>query len=327
MIYKKVKKIEEKISVIGIGCWNFGGDWDDSSDKNTEEIVMEALDKGINFFDIAPVYGFSHSETVFGEIMNKNGFRNKILIASKCGLRWNENRKTRNDLSRKSILWEIDQSLTRLQTDHIDIYQLHWPDHSTPIEETAETLKELKKAGKIRYVGLSNFSEDDVKKFENLIEINSQQSLYNMLERNTSSYHNIPLEYKTEDEVLPHVREHGQAFLPYSPLFQGLLTGTWNTRNNFSERDIRNENPKFTEPLFSKYFNAAQALSAYADEIGHPLNEIAVNWLRQKEEVTTVIAGVDNPEQLRENLKCLEWELTDKMLEEIDGIIEPFRYL
>lgn len=327
MIYRKVEKVKEKISVIGIGCWNFGGDWDGSSDKNTENIILTALEAGINFFDIAPVYGFSHSETVLGHIMKKYGFRNKILIASKCGLRWDKSRKTRNDLSRKSILWEIDQSLSRLQTDHIDIYQLHWPDHATPIEETADTLKELKKAGKIRYVGLSNYSQEEVKKFEQLIEVNSQQSLYNMLERNTTSYHNIPLEYKTEEEILPYVKEHGQAFLPYSPLFQGLLSGKWKDKNHFSKHDIRNENPKFSEPVFSKYFNTAQELKVYADVIGHPLNEIALNWLRQKEEVTTIIAGASNPEQMKQNLRCLEWELTSQMLKEIETIIEPYKYL
>ncbi len=327
MLYKKVKKIEEEISVIGIGCWNFGGDWDESNDKNTEDIILTALDNGINFFDIAPVYGFSHSETVLGNIMKKHGFRNHILIASKCGLRWDESRKTRNDLSRKSILWEIDQSLSRLQTDHIDIYQLHWPDHTTPIEETAETLKELKKAGKIRYVGLSNFSQGDVRKYEKYIEVNSQQSLYNMLERNTLSYHNIPLEYKTEEEVLPYVKEQGQAFLPYSPLFQGLLSGTWKDKNNFSKNDIRNENPKFSEPAFSKYFNKTQELNEYANKIGHPLYEIAMNWLRQKEEVTTIIAGANNSEQMIQNLHCLNWDLTTQMMLDLETIIEPLKYL
>lgn len=324
MIYKQVKKIKEPISAIGIGCWNFGGDWDFSDDSNTEKIVLRAIDQGINFFDIAPVYGFSHSETVLGSILKKYGLRNKVLIASKCGLRWGEDRVTRNDLSRESILWEIDQSLTRLQTDHVDIYQLHWPDHNTPIEETVEVLKELQAAGKIRYVGLSNFSQKDVEHFESLMEIHSQQSLYNMLERNTDSYHNIPLEYKTEKEVLPHVRSHGQAFIPYSPMFQGLLSGTFKKDSNFSGRDIRNQNPKFSPPLFERYYEAACHLNDFAQKIGHPLNEIALNWVRQKPEVTSVIAGAATPEQLMENLRCLTWDLTEEMFAEIETIIAPF---
>ena len=224
MMYKKVDKVEELLSVIGVGCWNFGGDWESVNDERVEQIVLEAVEMGINVFDIAPVYGFSHSEVILGEILQKYHLRNKVFIAGKCGLRWNTDRKTRNDLSYGSILEEIDQSLMRLRTDHIDLYQLHWPDHSVPMEETVRALEKVQREGKIRYVGLSNFSQPEVKKFETMLEIHGQQSLYNMLERNTGSYHGISLEYKTEDEVLPHVREKGQAFFPYSPLFQGLMT-------------------------------------------------------------------------------------------------------
>ena len=145
MQYKKVSKIEEALSVIGIGCWNFGGNWDSSNDDNSERIVLAGIEQGINFFDIAPVYGFYHSETVLGTILKKNNLRNRVIIASKCGLLWDENHNTRRNLTKESILCEIDQSLRRLQTDHVDIYQLHWPDHNTPIENTVEALQQIKK--------------------------------------------------------------------------------------------------------------------------------------------------------------------------------------
>ena len=202
MIYKKVRLIEDQISALAIGCWNFGGDWDSSNDDNTREIVHAAIANGINFFDVAPVYGWYHSEEVLGKILEEGGLRNKVIIASKAGLLWDENHKTRNNLSRASLMEEIDGSLKRLRTDHIDIYQMHWPDHNVPIEETAQALADIKKAGKIRYVGLSNFSQADVEKFQKIVPVECQQGLYNMLERNTPSYHGIPLEYKTEDEML-----------------------------------------------------------------------------------------------------------------------------
>ncbi len=186
-----------------------------------------------------------------------------------------------------------------------------------------EALRQIKESGKIRYIGLSNFSQADVEIYESMIEVNSQQSLYNMLERNTDSYHGLPLEYKTEKEVLPHVRQHGQAFLPYSPLFQGLLSGRFKKRDNFSNKDIRNENPKFREPLFSMYYDVSLELSAFSEEIGKPLNEISLNWLRQKPEVTSIIAGARSPEQLLHNIHCLTWDLTDDMLSKIDRIIAP----
>lgn len=176
--------------------------------------------------------------------------------------------ETRNNLTKESILNEIDQSLRRLQTDYVDIYQLHWSDYNTPIEETVSALEEIKKAGKIRYIGLSNFAQKDVEKFMSMIEINSQQSLYNMLERNTDSYHNIPLDYKTEDEVLPMVKKHEQAFLPYSPLFHGLLSGRFKASGNFSEKDIRNANPKLKGDLYPKYYAGVIALENFAERMG-----------------------------------------------------------
>lgn len=323
MIYKKVSNIQEELSAIGVGCWNFGGDWDKSDDDNAIKIVHAAIDAGINLFDIAPVYGWFHAEKILGKAL-KAGKRERVIIASKCGLLWDENHVTQNNLSKKSLLNEIDGSLKRLQTDYIDIYQLHWPDHNTPIEETVDALQEIKKAGKIRYIGLSNFSQEDVKEFMSMIEINSQQGLYNMLERNTKSYHNIPLEYKTEKEMLKTVREEGQAFFPYSPLFQGLLTGRFKKDRNFSARDIRNENPKLSGHLFKTYYDCIEKLKKISSEAGKPLYEIAMNWLRQKPEVTTVIGGVSSVDQLNGNLHSLTWDIDDDLMKKIDRVIAPF---
>ena len=327
MIYKKVAKIEEEISAIGIGCWNFGGDWDSTEDNNSAKIVCTAVDMGINFFDVAPVYGWGHSEKVLGKVLKENGLRNKVLIASKGGLLWNEAHETTNNLSKKSLLKEIDDTLTRLQTDHVDIYQMHWPDPNVPLEETAEALEEMKKAGKIRYVGLSNFAQADVDKMMEYTDVHCQQSLYNMLERNPVSYHSIPLDYLTEKEVLPNVKKHGQALLPYSPLFQGLLAGKFNSGVNFSEHDIRNANPKLVGPDFEKYFNPAKQLQDLADKYNKPMNEIALNLLRQKEEVTSIIGGASSVKQLENNIHCTTWDIDDEMIKEIEIIIEPFENL
>ncbi len=326
MIYKKVKRIEEPISALGIGCWNFGGDWGGEDDEKYIRIVHAAMDQGINFFDVAPVYGWYHAEKVLGKAL-EGGRRDKAVIASKCGLLWDDRHVTRNDLSKKSILQEIDASLQRLRTDRIDIYQLHWPDHATPIEETAEALLQIKRAGKIRYVGLSNFSQADVEAFMAIVPVECQQGLYNMLERNTSSYHGIPLEYKTEDEMMATVRKYGQAFLPYSPYMQGLLSGRFTRERKFSEDDIRNANPKFFGEAYDRYYGCYERLAAFAAEMGRPVNEIAVNWLRQKEEVTSIIGGVSSARQLEGNARALAWDITPEEMAEIDRIIEPFRYL
>lgn len=327
MIYKKVEKIQEEISVIGIGCWNFGGDWDSTDDNKSEKIIHAAIDMGINFFDVAPVYGWGHSEIVLGRALKEGNLRNKVIIASKGGLLWNDAHETTNNLSKKSLLKEIDETLTRLQTDHIDIYQMHWPDPNVPLEETAEALEEIKKAGKIRYVGLSNFAQDDVEKMMSYTEVHCQQSLYNMLERNTRGYHNIELDYLTEKEVIPTVKKYGQAFLPYSPLFQGLLAGKFNSGINFSQNDIRNANPKLVGLEFKKYFEAANQLKELSNEFGKPMNEIALNWLRQKPEVTSIIGGASSIQQLEQNIHCLSWDINEEMMKKINVIIEPFENL
>lgn len=327
MIYKKAARIKEQISAIGVGCWNMGGDWDGSEERNSIEIIHSAIDMGINFFDVAPVYGWGVSETVLGKALKEGGRRNQVLIASKGGLLWNEQHQTTNNLSKESLLKEIDASLTRLQTDHVDIYQMHWPDPNVPLEETAEALNIMKKAGKIRYVGLSNFSQKDMETMMEYISVDCQQSLYNMLERNPASYHGIPLDYLAEKEVLPNVKKYGQAFLPYSPLFQGLLAGKFLDGIDFSKRDIRNENPKLVGEQFKVYQDGARKLKAFADEAGHPMNEVALNWLRQKEEVTSIIGGASTAEQLEKNIHCVTWDLTEEELAVINKILEPFENL
>jgi aryl-alcohol dehydrogenase-like predicted oxidoreductase len=323
MIYQKVKMIEEKISVIGLGCWNFGGDWDSSEEKKSISIVHAAIEIGINLFDVAPVYGWGQSETILGKAL-QGGLRQKILIASKGGLLWDKPHHTQNNLSKDSLLKEVDASLKRLQTDYIDIYQMHWPDPSTPLEETAEALGEIRKAGKIKYIGLSNFAQKDVETMMQYTPVHCQQSLYNMLERNPESYHGIPLAYRTEDEVLPMVKKYGQAFLPYSPLFQGLLAGKFNNGLVFSRQDIRNNNPKFSGKEFEKYHAAVMQIEKVAQSIGHPINEIAFNWLRQKPEITSIIGGASSVEQLTKNVKSIEWDLDEATMGKLESILNPF---
>lgn len=324
MIYKQTGKIQEKISALGVGCWNMGGDWDTSNQKNAKEIIHAAIDMGVNFFDVAPVYGWGTSEEVLGNALKQNGSRHKVLIASKCGLVWEKPQVTENNLSKQSMLKEIDATLKRLQTDYVDIYQLHWPDSATPLEETAEALEIMKKAGKIRYVGMSNYGQNEVEKMMQYISVDCQQGLYNMLERNAASYHNIPLDYRTEKEVFPNVKKYGQAFLPYSPLMQGLLAGKFADDFSVSEKDVRISNPKLTGKDFPVYQKGAAKLRAFGEEIGHPINEVVLNWMRQKEEITSVINGVSNVQQLESNLHCITWELTQDEIDSINNILAIF---
>lgn len=328
MEFKKVAKMKESFSQIGLGCWGFAGEkvWDGSNDTVSIDIIHTAIDQGINFFDVAPIYGQGHAEKVVGRAL-RGGKREKILLATKCGLVWDQKGTVTNNLSKVSIMKEIDASLKRLQTDYIDIYQLHWPNLNTPIEETIEAIEVLKKNGKIRYFGVTNFPLAEVKKIVQMIDIDSQQSLYNMMERNTTHYHEITLGYETEKEIIPFCHEHGQAFFPYSPLFQGLLTGTFKDQGNFSKDDVRSANPKLNGEQYKIYYKGVQELQLIADKIGKPLNEIAFNWLRQKQEVTSIISGALTREQLLKNLKSLEWELKQEEIACLDHALRPFENL
>ncbi|HEY8541577.1 MAG TPA: aldo/keto reductase [Pseudothermotoga sp.] len=318
MKYRSTSRFPVNVSVIGLGCWGLSGPsvWRDSNDSDSIKIVHKALENDINFFDVAPVYGFGHAEEILGKAIK--GFpRDKIVIATKCGLIWDDQKRITRCLKPSSIFKEIDESLRRLKTDYIDLYQLHWPDPNTPIEETIDALIELKRIGKIRYIGLSNFSVDTAQRL--LDHISSMQGLYNMFERNALSYHNIALEYRTEKEVLPFCEKNGLAFLPYSPLMQGILTGDISYNERFT--DVRAANPKLVGGNLSKYIRVVEKLKEIGTKIGRPVNEIAMNWLIKHQAITSIIAGATKPEQLQENLKALDWEMSDELFEEVDRIV------
>lgn len=322
MFYKKLKDLN--VSVLGFGCWAIGGEWNNIEDKQSIRAIHAALDKGINFFDVAPVYGKGHSEDILGRALSSVN-RNDVIIASKCGLRWNTpDGATRNDLSPASILSEIEDSLRRLQTDYIDIYQLHWPDPLTPVHETAEVLKSLIKQGKIRHVGVSNYSIAMCEELQTFIDIATYQGLYNLLEQNAASYHNIPLEYRTRDQVLPYCSANDIQFLPYSPLMQGLLTGTFKRHGNFDEHDQRRFNPKLTEPLFENYFNCTQALVALAESHGVKLSYLAMHWLTSQTVIGPVIAGASSVDQVIENTGFTDVHVSKELLAAAENIVQDF---
>src|SRR5665648_815890 len=213
MKYKTVPAMPDlAFSAVGFGCWGISGGstWNGSTDEESIRTVRTAVDLGITYFDVAPVYGFGHAEEVLGEALARR--RDSVLIGSKCGLLWDDSGAIRNDLSSASIGKEIDESLRRLNTDHLDLYQMHWPDIATPIEESMEALERVVAAGKVRYIGVTNFSVERTDACRAIGPVAAHQGLYNMLEHNPTSYHEIPLEYRTRSEILPMVMREGMAF-------------------------------------------------------------------------------------------------------------------
>ncbi|WDV44535.1 aldo/keto reductase [Clostridiaceae bacterium M8S5] len=314
MNYKKFNLVEDKLSVLGLGTWQFAGkgDWPNFIKNDAIKVIHQAIDASINFVDTAPIYGLGHSETVVGEALK--GKRNKVFLATKCGLVWDDSNNVTNNLTKESLLKEIEDSLRRLQTDYVDLYQIHWPDPNTDINETFEALADIKKSGKIRYIGVSNYSQAMIKEGMKTAQVVSHQGLYNILEHNPTSYHNIPLQYKVRESLLGFLESNGQFFLPYSPLMQGLLAG----KTIFDKGAVSN-NPELQGERLSQHLKQAREVE---ETIGKPINEIALNWLIAQKTVGPVIAGATKQLHLSSNLKALEWKMNNDMIAKIDSIIK-----
>ncbi len=320
MKYKQIKDLNA--SAVGFGCWAIGGTWNNVSDQESMRAIKAAIETGINFFDVAPVYGKGHAESVLGQAL-KTEKREDIIIATKCGLPWSqdERRKTRKDLTKASIFKEIDDSLMRLQTDYVDLYQVHWPDPNTPIAETADALAELKKQGKIRHVGVSNYSLDMTREMMEGVEVATFQGLYNLLEQNPEHYHNIPLQYRAREEALPFCHDNDMKYLPYSPLMQGLLTGTLKRSGNWDENDDRRNNPKLNGDAFEPYFNCVEELKVLAQTANIPLAHLAIHWLVAQQDVGPVIAGAHTVEQVKDNASFVQSTSNAELLKQAEDIV------
>lgn len=313
MEYTTIPSINKKASRIGLGTWAIGGGlWGGTDEQESIKTIVRAFEQGINFIDTAPAYGNGTSETIVGKALKEIGQRDKIIIATKCGL----NLETPNvfrDSSRKSILREIEESLNRLQVDKIDLYQIHWPDPTTPLIETAETMLELLNNGKISAVGVSNFTIDQIDEFRNTAPIHAVQPPFNLFER------------EAENELLGYCLQEDIAVIGYSALCRGLLSGKMNKERNFKGDDLRKGmDPKFQSPRFEQYLSAADQLKKWVkDKYDRPLTALAIRWVLDSD-VNIALWGARKPDQLRDVDAALKWELSASDFQEIDKIIEKY---
>src|SRR6266849_4376595 len=248
---------------IALGTWAIGGwMWGGSDQAESIRTIRSAVDRGINLIDTAPVYGFGRSEEIVGEALAEIG-RDKVLIATKVGLDWREGQPFRN-ASKVRIHREIEDSLRRLRTDIIDIYQVHWPDPNTPIEETAQAMAELHRAGKIRAVGVSNFSTGQMRAFRAVAPLHTAQPPCNLFER------------EAEKDVLPYCHDNSIATLAWGSLCRGLLSGRRKADRAFSGDDLRRNDPKFQPPRLHQYLRAVEQLDAFARETCGKLDAAAL---------------------------------------------------
>lgn len=309
MEYTQINNIDIDVSRVAIGTWAIGGWlWGGTDKDKAFAAIISGLENGINIIDTAPVYGFGLSEKICGNAIKEFGNRDKIVIATKLGLEWNNGKVFRNS-SRKRILKEIDDSLKRLQTDYIDIYQVHWHDDNTSAEETAETLLQLKEQGKIRAIGVSNYSVSQMKDFQKTAVLDTMQPPYNLFER------------EIENDILPYCKNNKINVLAYGSICRGLLSGKMTKDRVFQGDDIRKTDKKFSEKYFDMYLDAVQKLDDFARKnYNKRVIDLAVRWILDKG-VDIALWGIRRPEQLEDIVGVWDWELDDGAMREIDGIL------
>jgi aryl-alcohol dehydrogenase-like predicted oxidoreductase len=298
-----------EISRVGLGTWAIGGwMWGGTDDEESIATIRAAVERSLNLIDTAPAYGFGRSEEIVGRAIADGGLRSRVVIATKTGLEWHDGRVFRN-ASRRRILREVEDSLRRLRTDYIDIYQVHWPDPLVPIEETAGAMQTLFEQGKIRAIGVSNFSVTQIERFRRVAQLHVVQPPYNLFER------------EIEADLLPYCLQSGLATLTYGALCRGLLSGKLQEDAQFQGDDLRLTDPKFQPPRYAQYLAAVRRLDQFARQrYGKRVIHLAARWVLDQG-ATSALWGARHPGQLLPIEEVFGWSLDPAGKAEIERIL------
>ena len=322
MKYHFNEKTGLNISAIAAGTWGVGAaGWGKVDDSESIEALRYMVDHGVNLIDTAPVYGLGHSEEVVGKALK--GIRDKVILVSKCGITrkkatgFGPGSGPVRDSSKAMIMKQVEESLLRLDTDHLDVLLIHWPDVNTPFSETVEALNTLKKQGKIRFSGICNFEADQIKEFNDLGGLDFAQYQFSMVENKWL-------------DILHNYHASGIATMAYGPLGGGILSGKFRELPDFAADDMRlNFYPFFKEPVFSKCQELLKVMDELAADRSVKVSEVAINWVCDHETVTTALLGVTKLRHAEENLKAMEWSLSQnerKLLDDkAEEVIELLR--
>lgn len=312
MRYKHVKNAGIDISALAVGTWAIGGQfYGEVNDKDSIEAIRAMIDGGVNLVDTAPCYGNGYSEQVVGKAL-ADGYREKVFLATKFGI--STDSKFIKNGSYENCIRECDESLRRLNTDHIDIYIMHWPDPETPVEEAMRALVDLKKSGKIRFVGVSNFDIPLLERAQKVVQIDMVQPPYSMIKEEAK-------------DILLWCEKNGVGTMTYGSLGSGLLTGTIRQKPNYAADDMRNTfyGDLYSEPKFSKIQTLLKTLDGICEAHNKPMPQVAINWSTQKSYVSTAICGVRNAEEAKQNCSTFDWQLTDEEMKLIDDKLEELK--
>ncbi len=316
MLTREIGASGIEASVIGLGTWAIGGwMWGGTDEAKSIAAIQASVDAGVSLIDTAPAYGQGVAEDIVGKALK--GRRDKVVLATKCGLVWHtqkgnhffdyDGKPVHRYLGKDAIIYEVEQSLTRLGTDYIDHYITHWQDPTTPIAETMEALETLKQQGKIRSIGASNTSVDEVKAYLAAGQLDAVQEEYSMVKRDI------------EGTLLPVCRENGVSVLSYSSLALGLLSGKIGPDREFTGDDQRKDNPRFSMANRQKVANLMQTIAPIAEAHGATLAQTVIAWTVQQPGITFSLCGARDAAQAVENAKAGQLRLTDGEIAEIDA--------
>ena len=310
---KKLGFTDLELTTVGLGTWAMGGPWEfgwgPQDDGEAVAATLAALEAGINWIDTAPAYGLGHAEELVARALDQ--LSEKPIIATKCGILWNEKKEKLTCLKARSIRDECHASLERLGVETIDLYQMHWPDPDEDMEEAWEEMTRLHEEGKARYIGVSNFTVEQIKRAQKIHAVASLQPPYSMLHR------------EAEDELLGYCAENNIGIVAYSPMQRGLLTGKFSAERlaSLAPDDHRRRHRDFQEPQFSATMELVDGLQTIAERNGKTCAQLALSWVCRRPEVTAAIAGARRPEQIIETAPASDWNLSESDVEEIEQLL------
>ena len=310
---RKLGYTDLELTTVGLGAWAMGGPWlygwGPQDDEQSITTLLRAMDEGVNWIDTAAIYGHGRSETVVGRALKQ--MKQKPLVATKCGLCWDEHSERIPRLKAQSIRAECHDSLRRLDIETIDLYQIHFNQPDEDIEEGWTEMARLVEEGKVRYIGVSNFDVGQIQRAQQIHPVASLQPPYSMLHR------------EVEDELLDYCGKNDIGVIVYSPMQRGLLTGKFDAERvaNLPEGDHRKVNPDFHEPQFGATLELVEQLRPIAERNGRTCSQLAISWVLRRPEVTAAIVGARRPDQIVETAQASDWDLSEEDIELIEKLL------
>ena len=310
MEYRAFGRTGLDVSAIGYGCWEIGGGYGHFDENEVVAAVQRALDLGINLFDTAEGYGYGQSERLLGKALGAR--REEAIVVTKFGI-YRPEGEWQRDSRRETALAAIDRSLKALGTDYVDVYLIHWPDRETPLEESMGALEEIVQAGKARFVGVSNFTPDQIETCMATRRVDIAQYGYHMFDR------------RLEREIFPTIAEHGIGLMTYGSLAHGLLAGAFTPETTFDEDDWRSNGiafniPLFSDEVFARNVAAVDDLKPIAARHGKTVAHLALRWVLSNTVVSVALVGFRRPAEVEEGAASLDWSLDQETLDEIDAV-------